>query len=218
MSTTPSTTVASLQTGKYESLHSFQQRLSAKIQAAQTQASVELLRLHVRVQGRSLFFALPETSQILEPSKVTPIPLTQPWFTGLSNIRGELTGVVDLSLWLGWGATHATPFSRWVVLATSLGAPCAVVVDEVLGLANVSTASWLAKQPQDPDVDTHLPWLASAASTGVASRCWGQVHQQLRVLAPPAVGDSSPQDGAWACDFSLLKMSKLDAFTDAQQR
>lgn len=215
---TQSTAVLGVQTGKYETLQVFQQRLSAKIQAAQTQASVELLRLHVRIQGRSLFFALPETSQVIEVSTVTRIPLTQPWFIGLSNIRGELTGVVDLSLWLGWGATQWMPSSRWVVLASSLGTPCAVVVDEVLGLVNVRTAAWLAKSLQDHDVSLHLPWLVQASHAGIANSCWGQAHQQ-QVVPPAQGGENSPlAQGSWACDFSLSKMSKLDAFTDAQRR
>jgi twitching motility protein PilI len=188
-------------------LQAFQQRLSAKIQAAQAQSSMELLRLHVRVQGRSLLLALPETNQVIEPSALTHIPLTKPWFSGLTSVRGELTSVVDLGLWLGWGAVQPSASQRWVVLAASLGAPCAIAVDAVLGLVNVNAGAWTLMQASDDAVQAALPWLSYERSMGAGSPCWGDVFQQ------------SAQGGlVLACDFSVSKLSQLSAFVNTERK
>ncbi len=192
---------------RHETLQAFQQRLSAKIQAAQTQSSMELLRLHVKVQGRSLLLALPETNQVVEPAQLTHIPLTKPWFSGLTSVRGELTGVVDLGLWLGWGALQPSGSQRWVVLAASLGAPCAIAVDAVVGLVNVNTGSWQLMQASDETIHTALPWLSHERTLGLGAVCWGNVYQE-----------ASASGAVMACDFSVSKLSQLDAFVDTERR
>lgn len=192
---------------KHESLQAFQQRLSAKIQAAQAQSSMELLRLHVRVQGRSLLLALPETNQVVEPSKLLPIPLTHAWLLGLTSVRGELTSVVDLGAWLGWGAATPTASSRWVILAASLGAPCAIAVDAVLGLVNVNSGLWSLVNEAERGQVSELHWLERERSAGVAAPCWGEVYQH-----------NGSDAGALACDFSASKMSQLNAFMNTERR
>ena len=208
--TDPLPALAAVQTPKHESLQAFQQRLSAKILAAQAQSSMELLRLHVRVQGRSMLLALPETNQVVEPGTLLSVPLTQPWLMGLTSVRGELTSVIDLGLWMGWGAAVATPASRWVILAASLGAPCAIAVDAVLGLVNVNAGQWqrVTNDAQQPAAS--MAWLHHEQAQGVAAPCWGEVYQQNNLPAQAAQ--------AFACDFSLSKMLKLNAFLSVERR
>jgi twitching motility protein PilI len=62
------------------------------------------------------------------------VPLTRNWYLGLSNIRGNLVGVIDLARYLGLGDTPAGADSRLVTFATGLGFNCALLVSRVYGL------------------------------------------------------------------------------------
>ena len=62
------------------------------------------------------------------------VPLTQPWYLGLSNIRGNLVGVIDLARYLGLGDTAIGPDSRIVTFAGALGFNCGLLVARVYGL------------------------------------------------------------------------------------
>lgn len=45
--------------------------------------------------------------EVIEQTKANPLPNTQPWFSGLINLRGNLAPVIDLRLVLGEApATH----------------------------------------------------------------------------------------------------------------
>jgi twitching motility protein PilI len=65
---------------------------------------------------------------------LTAVPLTQPWYLGLANIRGNLVGVIDLARYLGLGETPAGADSRIVTFAAGLGFNCALLVGRVYGL------------------------------------------------------------------------------------
>jgi twitching motility protein PilI len=72
-------------------------------------------------------------AEVLEPSSLTPIPNTQPWFLGLASCRGNVIAVSDLHAYLGGGLTLQTPISRYLVIKVE-GDSFALLVDEVLGL------------------------------------------------------------------------------------
>jgi purine-binding chemotaxis protein CheW len=67
--------------------------------------------------------------EVTEPQRPKPIPNTQPWFLGVINIRGQVVGVMDLALRLGFekikGANAAL-----LVFETSAG-PIATLVERV---------------------------------------------------------------------------------------
>jgi twitching motility protein PilI len=69
---------------------------------------------------------------------VAPVPLTQAWYLGLANVRGNLVGVVDLARYLGLeqgrDAAPAAAGPRLVTFAPGLGFPCALLVERVVGL------------------------------------------------------------------------------------
>ena len=63
---------------------------------------------------------------------VHPVPGTQPWFLGVSQIDGQLLPVTDLSHWLGQGSATGAVLH----LHPSLG-PCGLRVDELFGTQNL---------------------------------------------------------------------------------
>ena len=74
--------------------------------------------LGVAVGETRYLIPMSEVSEVIDMSKVVAVPLTQSWFLGLTNIRGNLYGVTDLGAYLGDGATLFNLKSR--ILLTSL--------------------------------------------------------------------------------------------------
>lgn len=81
---------------------------------------------------------LQQTEEVLVPPPITSVPLTQPWFLGLTNVRGNLYSVIDFSLFLGkTPVTHHTE-ARLVLLSRNTGAVnAALLVQQVYGLRSV---------------------------------------------------------------------------------
>lgn len=82
---------------------------------------------------------------------LTVVPLTQPWYLGLSNIRGNLVGVVDLARYLGLGETAIGPDSRVVTFAGALGFNCGLLVARVYGLRHAGAMEPAGEQLRDAD-------------------------------------------------------------------
>jgi twitching motility protein PilI len=64
---------------------------------------------------------------------ITPVPLTHPWVRGLTNLRGQLYTVVDLSVLIGGVETRLSRDARIVVLSDG-GLNSCLLVNDVTGL------------------------------------------------------------------------------------
>ncbi len=65
----------------------------------------------------------------MQPQSITPIPDTDDFFLGLTNLRGEITAIIDLGCFLGLsGQTQRD--SQVLVLGTEKP-ECAILVDEL---------------------------------------------------------------------------------------
>src|SRR5262249_26632636 len=62
------------------------------------------------------------------------VPLTQPWYTGLVNARGNLLGVIDFGLFCGDAPTPLQPGSKIVVLSRQVERACGITATRVAGL------------------------------------------------------------------------------------
>ena len=73
-----------------------------------------------------------QVTEFLPIPSFTPVPGTKPWIMGLSNIRGELLTIIDLSWFINGKRSTITMRTR--LLAASLrGRPVGLMVDEVYG-------------------------------------------------------------------------------------
>ncbi|MBJ7310557.1 chemotaxis protein CheW [Rugamonas sp. CCM 8940] len=115
-------------------LRQYQVQLLERMQAAASGAVVGGRELGVQLGGRRFLLDLTQISEIAPPQALTAVPLAQPWYLGLANLRGALSGVVDLARYLDIGAVAAGPQARLVSFAPGLGCPCALLVEQVLGL------------------------------------------------------------------------------------
>ncbi|MGH8807262.1 MAG: chemotaxis protein CheW, partial [Noviherbaspirillum sp.] len=121
---------------------------------------------------------LQEAGEIVSVGTITKVPLTQEWFLGLTNIRGNLTSVIDLAHFRGQPPTPVDKESRIVAFAPSLAFNSGLLVSRVMGLRNVaemdaqaaaetSEAAWATRRYLDRD-----------------SHIWTELDLSLIVQAP----------------------------------
>ncbi len=119
-------------------LRQYQVQLLERMQAAQGAAVATGRELGVLVGGRHCLLDLTQAGEIVPQQAITGVPLTQPWYLGLANVRGNLTGIVDLAHYLGDAAAAPGPEARLLTFSPSLGLPCALLVARVLGLRRLA--------------------------------------------------------------------------------
>ena len=138
-SRTPDGAIPPAGTERRSRLRQYQVQLLERMQAAKTGANVGGRELGVLIGGRLCLLDLTQIGEIVPPQPVTPVPLTRDWYQGLANIRGNLTGVVDLARYQGLGADDTTVSERrFITFAPGLGFNCALLAGRVLGLRKLA--------------------------------------------------------------------------------
>lgn len=129
-----------------EALRELQTRLASRLQAARNEGlSVRWLAVHVGT-GRYLF-PLGQCGEIFPWTPVQPAAYTQPWFLGVANLRGGLSGVVDLLRFMAAEAPEMRSDSELsdcslLSFNAAMDVNCALLVDQLGGLrGNDSFAS-----------------------------------------------------------------------------
>lgn len=129
-------------------LRQYQEQLLERMQAARTSKGAAAHQLGVEIGGVRYLLDLLEAGEIVPVPALAVVPLTQAWYLGLANVRGNLVGVVDLARYLGQGGTvpaapgAPTPnVQRLVTFAPALGFPCALLVARVFGLRHAADMS-----------------------------------------------------------------------------
>jgi len=136
---TPDSSASPAGTERRSRLRQYQVQLLERMQAAKTGANVGGRELGVLIGGRLCLLDLTQIGEIVPPQPVTPVPLTRDWYLGLANIRGNLTGVVDLARYQGRDADDtAVSERRFITFAPGLGFNCALLAGRVLGLRKLA--------------------------------------------------------------------------------
>ncbi len=126
-------------------LRQYQEELLERMQAARTSSGARTHQLGVEIGGERYLLDLLEAGEIVPVPALTGVPLTQPWYLGLANIRGSLVGVVDLARFFGkQDSAAAGPAARLVTFSPSLGLPCGFLAARVHGLRQAADMT-----PQD---------------------------------------------------------------------
>lgn len=121
-----------------QALRDFQARLAERLRAARS-GSVTASWLAVRAGTQRLLVPLSHAAEIFPWTEVQRVPYVQPWFLGVTNLRGTLCGVVDLAAFLGCGGDAprsqvALAQCRLVGFNALLEVNGALLVDELLGI------------------------------------------------------------------------------------
>lgn len=119
-------------------LREFQAQLVERMQAARTGTHVQTNQLGVMIGAQRWLLNLQEAGEIVSIGTITKVPLTQAWFLGLTNIRGNLVSVVDLAQFQGNAPSVIDKESRIVAFGPSLGFNSALLVSRVMGLRNIA--------------------------------------------------------------------------------
>ncbi|MDQ2988167.1 MAG: chemotaxis protein CheW [Pseudomonadota bacterium] len=120
--------------GRRTRLRQYQVQLLERMQAARANSNASVNQLGVLIGADRYLLDLTQAGEIVPVASLTVVPLTQSWYLGLSNIRGNLVGVIDLARYLGLGETAIGPDSRIVTFAGALGFNCGLLVGRVYGL------------------------------------------------------------------------------------
>ena len=134
------------------SLREFQMSVANRLRDLASRKTVAS-KLGFQVGSDNWFVSLMDVSEVIPIPNVMPVPLTQPWFRGVANIRGNLYSVADFSAFQG-AAPIGPGMERRVILVTDrLLAGSGLVVSRMLGLRNpeLFTPDAQAAQP--------APWI-----------------------------------------------------------
>lgn len=120
------------------SLREFQANLSARLTSATRGEGTQSL-LGVRAGGKQWLLPLTEAGEVIPLPPVMTVPLTQPWFAGVVNIRGTLFSVVDFSAYQGLAPTVRSESCRLLLVGSRFGLNAALLVDRVVGLRSLAS-------------------------------------------------------------------------------
>lgn len=164
---------------KRVSLREFQESLSIRLQSAKRGETTPPM-LGVRSGGRHWLLELPDSGEVVPLGSLTAVPLTQPWFAGMVNIRGALHAVVDLAMFAGAPPTLRNDRTRLLLVGTRHGINSALLVESTVGLKPLSSLTPVDVKPNLPG----MPWV-DVAYTDEAGQEW------LRIDLPGLLAESS---------------------------
>ncbi len=172
-----------------EALRAFQSRLASRLQEARASGSAASW-LAVEAGGGKYLFPLNHAGEIFPWTTVHPVPHAKPWFVGVANLRGGVSGVVDLGAFIRGAAASvrnelSQGQSRLVALNDALNVNCALLVDKLAGLKSVETFTASASPPVDaPNYLGHIYTDRDGAE-------WQEINLQGLSLYPPFLSISA---------------------------
>ncbi|HTH45175.1 MAG TPA: chemotaxis protein CheW [Oxalicibacterium sp.] len=133
-------------------LREFQAQLVERMQTARSGEDAHHSQLGVLMGGKRWLLDLQSAGEIVSVGAITKVPLTQPWFLGLTNIRGNLISVIDFAHFHGEAPAVIDKDSRVVAFAPALSFNSGLLVSRVLGLRNT------AEMQVETDEQAGAPW------------------------------------------------------------
>ncbi|QOY93958.1 chemotaxis protein CheW [Massilia sp. UMI-21] len=143
-------------------LRAYQEQLLERMQAAKGGGGAPIQQLGMQVGATRYLLDLLEAGEIVSVVAPARVPLTQPWYLGLANVRGTLVGVIDLARYLGEDGPvpsggPAGPSARLVTFAPTLGFNCALLADRVYGLRQAGAMQREGDMLRDADGELWTP-------------------------------------------------------------
>lgn len=160
-----------------EALRDLQGRLAQRLSAVRTDAQT-MGWLAVESGGYSFLLPLVDAGEIFLPGVLVPVPHTQGWFLGVANLRGTLTGVVDLAAFLGLrerASATVMQQGRLIGFNPGLDMNSALLVDRLAGLRNQEQLT------PDGEVSGPQPAYVGGRYRDGSGRLWQELR--LAVLA-----------------------------------
>ncbi|WP_240143691.1 chemotaxis protein CheW [Nitrosomonas sp. JL21] len=113
--------------------------------------------LGVSVGDDRYLILMTEVNEVIPIPKLGRVPLTQPWFLGLANVRGNLYGITDLRVYLGGDFVPFNLKSRILLASLDNKVFGGFIVNNMLGIRNLSdfTPVEPGKKELTPGVTAH---------------------------------------------------------------
>lgn len=159
-------------------LREFQAQLVERMHAATIGTAAQANQLGVMIGQSRWLLNLQEAGEIVSIGTITKVPLTQDWYLGLTNVRGNLTSVVDLARFRGHAPTPINKESRIVAFAPNLSFNGGLLVSRVMGLRNLSDM-----EEQFDAQASNVPW-AARHYVDRDSQVWTELKLSLIVQDP----------------------------------
>lgn len=122
---------------KKVSLRQFQEGLVARLKDVQSGTVAQSAsKIGVQVGQEKWLINLPDVSEVVPLPQLLAVPLTQPWFSGMANVRGVLYSAVDFSRFLGGEPTQSSIDSRLLLANGKYHMNAGIIVHHMLGLKN----------------------------------------------------------------------------------
>ena len=137
-----------------ESLRKFQSELAERLAGAASTVSYN--RLKIRSGEHAWLVSLADVEEIVAAMRTTAVPLTHPWYVGVTNIRGNLFSVVDFSAFCGGDITEESDDNRLILVGARFNINAAILVSMVVGLGDPTTMTLLEDNTDQNRVS--LPW------------------------------------------------------------
>jgi twitching motility protein PilI len=156
--------------------HASHEALAARLRSAE-QAESAASRLGMQLGDNYWLLDLADVAEVIPIPEVLPVPLTQAWFAGVANIRGNLISVVDFSAFLGGPAVEPDERSRLVLIADKHRINSGLLFSRVIGLRQFD------RFEREPD-EAHQPSWIEGRYVDTELQHWNALHMHALVTHP----------------------------------
>ena len=125
-------------------LREFQLSVAERLRTASAHAALAS-KLGFQVGGENWFVSLHHVSEVIPVPQSVQVPLTNPWFRGVANIRGNLYGIVDFASYQGGDPIASGMERRVILISDRLLGGSGLLVSRMLGLRNPEQFSVASK-------------------------------------------------------------------------
>lgn len=136
---------------KTSNLREFQEAILLRLKEVANQGdTASSSRLGVMVGNKRMLVNLNEVREVIPVPPMQVVPLTEPWFLGVANIRGNLYNVSDLAQFLRMPPTSRSLNNRILLLNSDTTTQVALMISGLIGLRSVDT---MQAQPLNSEAD-----------------------------------------------------------------
>lgn len=150
------------------SLREFQQNVAQRLRDLASSKAVAS-KLGFQVGTQNWLVNLSDVSEVIPVPTIVSVPLTQPWFRGVANIRGKLYSVADFSAFQDNAVIGPGMDRRVILIADRLIEGAGLLVNRMLGLRNPELF-----KPEPDLAAAPYPWV-KASYRDAAGESWHEL-------------------------------------------
>lgn len=143
------------------SLRDYQAAVAERLRNLALQDASASSKLGFMIGDMRWIMNLYEVAEVLPVPSIVPIPLTNTYFNGMCNVRGNLYGVVDFAAFIDRAPVIPAVENRLLLLPATLVQGAALLVSRMAGLRNpetlvtveneAGTSPWAINLYRDPE-------------------------------------------------------------------